>query len=165
MDVAKAGNRERGTGNQQGEREDENWEQNEVADRARFQVRFCFQFFIFPFPMLVPRSPFPVPRSPFPVPRSPFPVPSLSNIPLVCTGRKNGFTGNGVGIGVVSGAVRAHMTFWTSEMGVASGVIRETESESEAEAEGQTSHNARSHAWFSSSASARDSDGPVFTWS
>ena len=83
MDVAKAGNRERGTGNgeqgmgngergtgnQQGEREDENWEQNEVADRARFQVRFCFQFFIFPFPMLVPRSPFPVPRSTFHVPR------------------------------------------------------------------------------------------------
>ena len=108
---------------------------------------------------------FPAPRSPFPVPRSPFPVPRLSNIPLVCTGRKNGFTGNGVGIGVVSGAVRAHMTFWTSEMGVASGVIRATESESEAEAEGQTSHNARSHAWFSSSASARDSDDQVFTWS
>ena len=54
------GNGERGTGKQQGEREDENWEQNEVADRARFQVRFCFQFFISPFPMLVPRSPFPV---------------------------------------------------------------------------------------------------------
>ena len=158
MDVAKARNRERetangerGTGNQQEEREDENWEQHEVADRARFQVRFCFQFFIFPFPMLFPRSPLPIPR--------------LSNIPLVCTGRKNGFTGNGVGIGVVSGAVRAHITFWTSKMGVASGVIRATESESEAEAEGQTSHNARSHAWFSSSASARDSDDPVFTWS
>ena len=84
----------RGTGN--GEREDENWEQNEVADKTRFQVRFCFQFFIFPFPMLVPRSPLPVPR--------------LSNIPLVWTGRKNGFTGNGVGIGVVSGAVRSNMT-------------------------------------------------------
>ena len=149
MDVAKEGNRERGTGN--GEREDENWEQNEVADKTRFQVRFCFQFFIFPFPMLVPRSPLPVPR--------------LSNIPLVCTGRKNGFTGNGVGIGVVSGAVTSNMTLWTSKMGVASGVIRATESESEAEAEGLTSHNARSHAWFSSSASARDSDDPVFTWS
>ena len=94
MDVAKAGNRERGTGN--GEREDENWEQNEVADKTRFQVRFCFQLFIFPFPMLVPRSPLPVPR--------------LSNIPLVCTGRKNGFTGNGVGIGVVSGSVTSNMT-------------------------------------------------------
>ena len=128
-----------------------------------FVSNFSFSRSLCSFP--VPRSPFPVPRSPFPVPRSPFPVPSLSNTPLVCTGRKNGFTGNGVGIGVVSGAVRAHMTFWTSEMGVASGVIRATESESEAEAEGQTSHNARSHAWFSSSASARDSDGPVFTWS
>ena len=84
----------RGTGN--GERKDENWEQNEVADKTRFQVRFCFQFFIFPFPMLVPRSPLPVPR--------------LSNIPQVCTGRKNGFTGNGVEIGVVSGAVTSNMT-------------------------------------------------------
>ena len=87
MDVAKAGNGERGTGNgergtgnEQGEREDENWEQNEVADKARFQVRFCFQFFIFPFPMLVPR---------------PLPVLRLSNIPLSCTGRKNRFTSDG----------------------------------------------------------------------
>ena len=115
------GNGERGTGNEQGEPEDENWEQNEVADRARFQVRFCFQFFIFPFPMLVPR---------------PLPVPRLSNIPLSCTGRKNRFTSNGVGVGVVNGAVRAHMTLRTSKMGVASEVIRATESESEAGAEG-----------------------------
>ena len=45
-------------------------------------------------------------------------------------------------------------------MGVASGVIRATESESEAEAEGQTSHNACSHAWNRSRKQKRK-DKPV----
>ena len=58
---------------------------------------FCFRLFIFPFYVLVSRSPLPVPgprspvpgpRSPVPVPRSPFPVlvtSLFSSLPLIFT--------------------------------------------------------------------------------
>ena len=39
--------------------------------------------------------------------------------------------GVGVGVGIVSGVVRAHKTLWKSKLGVVSGVLSATESESE----------------------------------
>ena len=107
------------------------------------------------------------------------------------------FTGNGVGVGIAGGVVRALRTQTKSRIGVASGVISLTESvqeeserfhffrlclidsvgsfplwpsenqtESEAEAEGQTikkMHVLTLCDWFSSSASACDSDDSVLT--
>ena len=109
------------------------------------------------------------------------------------------FTGEGVGVGIAGGDVRALRTLWKSRIGVASGVISlkesvqeeservhffrlcliesvasfpswpsENQTESEAEAEGQTIqkiHVLTLCDWFSSSASACDSNDSVFTWS
>ena len=59
-DVTKTRNGDRRTSTENGKLK--KWEQG-----RELEIKSLFPFFIFPFPILFPRSPFPVPRSPFPV--------------------------------------------------------------------------------------------------
>ena len=71
QNVAKRKNGERGTGNEHGERQNEEGVKkphlipSPISNFITHSVFFVIIVFIFPFPALVPRSLFPVSRSPF----------------------------------------------------------------------------------------------------